>query len=93
MDEDLVSITGSQEGVNKHISWLGICGAALTVLSVTLRSVLVDVGNLIHAEEHSIVGAPLPVRFTACEKRIRPISKLRVATQQQLVSSSAYRGR
>lgn len=49
-------------------------GAALTVLFITFRSVLVDVGNLIHAEEHGIVGTPLPIRFTACEERIRPIS-------------------
>ncbi len=49
-------------------------GAALTVLFIIFRTVLVDVGNLIHAEEHSIVGTPLPIRFTACEERIRPIS-------------------
>lgn len=48
--------------------------AALTILSTVFRSVLMDVGNLVHAEEHGIVGTPLPIRFTACEERISPIS-------------------
>lgn len=55
---------------------------SLTILSTTFRPVLIDVGNLVHAEEHSVVGTPLPIGFTACEEGISSIS-----TKQQHNSS------
>lgn len=50
-----------------------------------------DVWNFVHAEEHGIVGTPLPIRFTACEARIRNSIRPEVAAQQ--ACGSAHRGR
>lgn len=47
---------------------------SLTIVSTTFRPVLTDVGNLVHAEEHGVVGTPLPIGFTACEDGISSIS-------------------
>lgn len=44
---------------------------SLTIFSKNFWPILVDVGYLIHAEEHCVVGTPLPIGFTACKERER----------------------
>lgn len=66
--------------------------ALLTILSEDFWPILVDVGNLIHAEEHGVVGTPLPIGFTACKERERVQPDLRRDWTAGKGSRSAYRG-
>lgn len=72
---------------HKHIT-------TFTIVPEALRSVLVDVGDLIQAQEHGVVRTPLAVRLTACgEKWFTIKTIIAVAARGQTIETYYSRHR